>query len=124
MKDIISCDDEGYCSKINTCRHANHGVAGDTCGLTELHLVAYRNEAKVAELLLTKDANVNCKNKCGKTPLLIAVENRNMELAEVLLTCGANVNIPDFRGKSPLQAAIDENDEEMIDLLIAYCMGG
>ncbi len=123
MKDIICCD-EGYCSKINTCRHVNHGVAGDTCGITELHLVAFRNEAKAAELLLTKDANVNCKNNCGKTPLLIAVQERNMEVTEVLLTFGANVNIPDLIGKSPLQAAIDENDEEMIDLLIAYCMGG
>ena len=123
MKDIICCD-ERYCSKMNTCLNANHGAAGDTCGLTELHLVAYRNDVKAAELLVTKDANVNCKNKCGKTPLLIAVQNRNMEVAEILLACGANVNIPDHKGNSPLQAAIDVNDEEMIDLLIAYCMGG
>jgi ankyrin repeat protein len=120
MKDIICCD-ERNCSKVNTRHHTN--VAGDACELTELHLVAYRNDVKVAELLLTKDANVNCKNICGKTPLLIAVQNRNMEVAEVLLAYGANVNIPDFRGNSPLQSANDVNDEEMIDLLIAYCMG-
>jgi ankyrin repeat protein len=123
MKDII-CFDEGYCSKINTCTYVNNGLEGNTCELTELHIVAYRNEANMAVYLLAKDANVNCKNKCGKTPLLIAVQNRNMEVAEVLLTSGANVNIPDFRGESPLQAALDENNEEMIDLLIAYCMGG
>jgi len=124
MKDIICCD-ERYCSKINTCcRHANHVAAGDTCGLTELHLVAFRNDVKMAELLLTEDVYVNCKNICGQTPLLIAVQNKNMEVAEVLLAYGANVNIPDLRGNSPLQAALDVNDEEMINLLIAYCMGG
>lgn len=122
MKEILCCD-ESYCSKIYSCRHANHGVAGDTCGLTELHFVAFRNDVKVAELILTKDVNVNCKNRCGQTPLLIAVQNRNMEVAELLLACGANVNIPDLRGYSPIQAAMDVNDEEMVDLLIAYCMG-
>ncbi len=123
MKDIICVYDGRYCSKINTCGHANHGVAGGTCEFSGLHLVAYRNDVKVAGLLLNKGVNVNCKNRCGQTPLHIAVQNKNMEVTEVLLACGANANIPDLRGYSPLQVAMDVNDEEMVDLLIAYCMG-
>jgi len=123
MKDIIRCD-ESYCYSINKCLHVNHGVGGDTCGITELHLVAFRNDVKAAERLLTKDVKINCKNKCGHTPLFIAVQNGNMEMAELLLACGANVNIPDLRGYSPLQVATDANNEDMVDLLIAYCMGG
>lgn len=120
MKDIY---DKNYCSKIDTCHYVNHGVAGDTCGLTELHFSAFRNDVEGVKLLLTKDINVNCKNSCGQTPLLIAVQNRSIEVAEILLACGANVNIPNLRGYSPIQAAIDINDEEMLNLLIAYCMG-
>lgn len=123
MKDIIFCD-ESYRCTTNTCPHVNSGVVGDSCGITELHLVAFRNDVEAAENLLTKDVNVNCKNKCGHTPLLIAVQNGNMAMAEVLLACGANANIPDLRGYSPLRVAIDVNNEEMVNLLIAYCMGG
>ena len=123
MKDLICCD-ESYCCTIDTCPHVNLGVAGDTCGITELHLVAFRNDVEAAERLLAKDVKVNCKNRCGHTPLFIAVLNGNMEMAEVLLACGANVNFPDLRGHSPLHIAIDLNNDEMINLLIAYCMGG
>lgn len=118
MKSVISWNGN-YCSKID-CQDSNSEVTNNTCEMTELHLIAFRNDIKVAEYLLAENVNVNCKNKCGLTPLLIAVQKGNIEVVELLLSKGANINSPDINGYSPLQAAFDSDDQELVDLLLAY----
>ena len=44
---------------------------------------------KVAELLISKGANVNEKNNYGKTPLHYASQNGHLKVVELLISYGA-----------------------------------
>lgn len=60
-----------------------------------LHIVAKRNDSKMAELLLEHKANVdelNLKFGVTYTPLHYAVDYDSYDVANLLINCGANVN--------------------------------
>lgn len=70
-------------------------------GWTLLHLVAAQgaetnqNHLKIAEYLLSKNMNPNCRNSLGWTPLHLIVINgseKSIPLAKLLLENGADIN--------------------------------
>lgn len=82
--------------------------ASDKYGRTALHFTAlsenegffrfsrddpdFNIKGEIAELLLSKGANVDVKNKCGLTTLHAAVQNGYVKVVEALLKHNANVN--------------------------------
>ena len=70
---------------------------------------------EVAELLITRGADVNAKDESGQIPL----HNANVNMAEFLINKGADVNIKDDFYWIPLHSAINYEKNELIRLLIS-----
>jgi ankyrin repeat protein len=69
---------------------------------TPLHFAALFGHTKVAELLITKGADVNAKDEGGYTPLHQAAHGGRKEVVELLIAKGANVNAKNKIGWTPL----------------------
>ena len=69
---------------------------------TVLHLVAWNNDVKTAELCLDNGANVNCVKCNSVTALQLAATKGNLEIADLLISRGAGVNMKDDDSKTPL----------------------
>ncbi len=85
---------------------------------TPLHFAAWNNASKAAELLITRGANVNAKQKNGAAPLHFAAGNNAHEVAELLIARGADLNAKNNDGETPLHSAAFQNAREAVELLI------
>ena len=85
--------------------------------------IFHQGKEDIAELLISKGANVNGMDKDAITPLMYAVKSTNegrYETAKLLISHGANVNSSDSSGWTPLMyASHGKENEDMIKLLVA-----
>lgn len=85
---------------------------------TLLHAAVMRGNTAAVELLLSRGAEVNPRNRSGHTPLYDCVaDNGNGAIALMLLEHGADLSLPDNNGKTPLQIAVQKQRLEMAALL-------
>ncbi len=84
-----------------------------------LHDAARDGDIDQVQLLLSKGANVNEKNRMGWTPLHTAIQNRRQALIEPLIAKGADINATNNRGQTPLLAAVNIGQKDAVELLIA-----
>ncbi|HUU19571.1 MAG TPA: ankyrin repeat domain-containing protein [Sedimentisphaerales bacterium] len=84
-----------------------------------LHDAARDGDIDQVQLLLSKGANVNEKNRMGWTPLHTAIRNRRLAIIEPLIAKGADINAADNRGQTPLLAAVYISQKDAVELLIA-----
>ena len=90
--------------------------------LTPLHFATREGHNEIAELLISRGADLNSKDESGWTPLHWASRTGHKEVTELLISKGADVNAKDENGSNPLhQAAMScgDNYEKIIELLIA-----
>ncbi len=73
----------------------------------------------MAELLVSKKADVDAKDKDGRTPLDFAADSDKTETAEALLGLGAKVNAKDNDGFTPLHFAAGKGQIKVVELLLA-----
>ena len=57
-------------------------------GVTPLHHAATQDHKKIAELLITKGADVNAKDEDGGTPLDVAIQFKELEIADLIRVIG------------------------------------
>jgi len=94
-------------------------------GETLLHLIASmrgNDMIELADLLISKGAQVNAKDYRSQTPLSKAIfGSDNIGIAELLISKGADINIKDFRGRTPLHIAANTQSYgiKLTQLLIA-----
>jgi uncharacterized protein len=90
-------------------------------GWTPLHLAAFFGHTKIAELLLSHDADVaaRSRNSNGNTPLHAALAGNHKMVAGLLIGAGGDVNAPDAGGWRPLHLAAANNNLDAIKALIA-----
>ena len=90
-------------------------------GWTPLHLAAFFGHTKVAEHLLSHDADVTARsrNPNGNTPLHAALAGNHKFVAGLLIGRGADVNAPDAAGWRPLHLAAANSNLDAIKALIA-----
>ena len=76
----------------------------------------------IAEMLISKGANLDVKDNQGQTPLLCAIGRGEIPLAKFIIEKGADVNaaitIGDLQGLTPLHAAAGHGYVDVVKLLI------
>ena len=88
---------------------------------TPLHPAAFKGDKEIAELPISKGADVDAKDENGDTPLNWAAAGGHKEIAELLIASGADVNVKGVDGQTALDIATDpenpNNPAEIADLL-------
>lgn len=69
---------------------------------TVLHMAAWNNDVKTAQLCLDSGADVNTQKSNSATALHLAATKGNLEVADFLVSRGAGVNMKDGDSKTPL----------------------
>lgn len=100
-------------------RNPNLAFSKNREGFTALHYAASYGYLEIAELLLTKNADVNAKASKGDTPLHYAASYGHKDIEELLLSNKANVNIGDGIGRTPLYDAAAGGRIEEVKILLA-----
>jgi ankyrin repeat protein len=94
----------------------------DKTGWTPLHYAAFAGNARNAELLLARGAEVDrvAANRFQNTPLLVALLTGDYATVEVLLAHRASVKARYERGTAPLHLAALGGNVELVKLLLAH----
>jgi len=100
-------------------RNPNLAFSKNRDGSTALHYAASYGFLEIAELLLTKNADVNAKNSTGDTPLHYASSSGHKDIAELLLSNKANADIGDGIGRTALYDAAAGGRIEEVRILLA-----
>ncbi|MDB4404820.1 ankyrin repeat domain-containing protein [bacterium] len=92
----------------------------DSRGFTPLIFATYFDNIKVAELLLSKQAEVNATDYSGNTALIGVCFKGNIEIALLLIKNGANIEAKNNTKSTPLMFASTYNNQSIIELLLQY----
>lgn len=100
----------------------NNGAAVDKSAgplkWTPLHFAVWKEHGDLAELLISKKANINSIDVNGSTALHFAAFDGTQEIVLLLIAKGADVNAKNFIGRTPLHNAASKGPAELIELLI------
>jgi ankyrin repeat protein len=89
-------------------------------GFTPLHIVASKNDAMFASMLIRRGASIDRQdNQHNRTPLHIGLENHHFKVAAFLISKGANINSTVF-GETPLFTAAKTGDDILVKFLIDH----
>jgi ankyrin repeat protein len=83
----------------------------------DLNYLLSENKTELAEILISKGADVNVRDKYRSTPLLKVCWKQNIELAKILISKGADVDIIDSNQYTPLTVAYP--NIELAEILIS-----
>lgn len=91
----------------------------DEYGATALHWAVVKGQEKIAELLVSKGARLDQKNRDHDTPLHLAVAFGHTDIVELLLSKGAAIDERRKDGFTPLYTAVNRNEKAIAQILIA-----
>ena len=74
-------------------------------GESVIHLAALKGYAKLLNLLIENDCEVNLLDGSNENALHIAVRNENMEIISILLDAGVDFNLKNKNGQTPFDLA-------------------
>jgi ankyrin repeat protein len=88
VTEILAAAGNGDVAKVRLLldRNPNLAFSKNKEGFTALHYAASYGYLEIAELLLTKNADVNAKTSKGDTPLHYAASYGHKDIAELLLS--------------------------------------
>ena len=87
-------------------------------GYTALHKTASAGNPRIAEIIISNNAEIDIQSQTGLTPLHIAASAGNQEIVDILLHHNANFNIQDDAGTTPLIRAVQDCHPQIATLLI------
>jgi ankyrin repeat protein len=90
-------------------------------GMTALHWAAFRDDVKMAALLVEADADVAAATRVGGIlPLWLAATNGSAAMIDVLVDGGALVTWPTSTGATPLMAAATAGRVDAVERLLNH----
>ncbi|XP_065680493.1 ankyrin-1-like [Hydra vulgaris] len=87
---------------------------------TPLHRAAMFNRVEIIDYLLSKGAQIDCRDKDNETPLLMAVRKNNVEAVKVLLDWFADITVKDLNDKTCMFIAAEANCKDVFEILCQY----
>lgn len=112
--------EQGNLAEMKACMaHSKFDTADgplDKTGRMPLHAAAESDQAKSAEFLISRGADVNTVGIWGwkeGTPLHVAAAKGNLSVAKVLLAHGARTDIPDEAGRTASGIVAASGNAEM-----------
>lgn len=115
---IAAWQDEVETARFLLANHATVDLKSPQLQNTALHFAALSGSTTVINLLLSKGADINAKNRNRKTPLFWAIRQENEEAIIVLLDNGAKIDALDIDGISPLHDAVFYESLPVIEILL------
>jgi 26S proteasome non-ATPase regulatory subunit 10 len=121
VTEILAAADHGDLAKVRRLldRNPNLAFSKNREGFTALHYAASYGYLEIAELLLTKNADVNAKTSKGDAPLHYAASYGHKDIVELLLSNKANIDVRDGIGRTPLYDAATSGRIEEVRILLA-----
>ncbi len=114
---LASIDTDVGLSESNVFRKVEEKLKQiDTSGL--LQLAVLKNNKRMVETLIQKEADVNGMDIYDRDPLYYAILHRNTRMVEVLIKNGASVRKKYNDGSTPLHYAILGNKTKIVEHLI------
>uniref|UniRef100_A0A8C4T2E6 Uncharacterized protein n=1 Tax=Erpetoichthys calabaricus TaxID=27687 RepID=A0A8C4T2E6_ERPCA len=92
--------------------------ATNSSGETLLHIAAARGHLAAVQLLLSRGANVNAKDKHSSCPLHLAASGGQSAMVQLLLKNQADPNAVNKEKKMPLHMAATAGHPEVVSLLL------
>lgn len=87
-------------------------------GFTPLHIASHYGNESIANLLVSKGADVNYAAKHNITPLHVAAKWGKTNMVGLLLEKGANIESKTRDGLTPLHCAARSGHEMVVDMLL------
>lgn len=120
---LLDVDKDANSKVINTADSDGntflHSALGSKCGPAYSERIRQMKlAAAIAELLITRGAQINSKNKNGHAPLHLAIWHGHTETANNLIARGADLSAVDKNGWTPLHMAARFNNKEVMNALI------
>ena len=97
---------------------ANIDIQQQHSGRTALIIAMEHNYTDIAQLLISKHADVNKQDDRGRTALMLAAAMNKLTIVRTLIEAGADVNKQDNQGNTALMDAASSNADEVLKLLI------
>ena len=86
-------------------------------GKTALMLAVQNEKFELAELLVSKQQNINITDDYGKTALMLAVEKKNYNLVKRMLDAGSDPTMRDVGGKTAIDTAKADGNSDILKAL-------
>ena len=99
--------------------NSNLAFSKNSQGFTALHYAASYGYKEIAELLLSKNADVNAQTSRGDAPLHYAASYGHKDIVELLLLNKARIDVRDRVGCTPLYDAATNGQIEEVRILLA-----
>jgi ankyrin repeat protein len=90
----------------------------DNLGNTPLHNAAITGSVAMAEILLSKGADINAVNTRMNIPLVEAIVNKREEVSRLLIERGSDLSKRNLTGDTPLHFAVRVSSVSIVSLLI------
>lgn len=87
---------------------------------TALTIAADRGHYRFVELLLSKNAQVDVKNKKGNSPLWLSANGGHMDVVQLLVSAGADIDSQDNRKVSCLMAAFRKGHIKVVKWMVKH----
>ncbi|XP_074398217.1 ankyrin repeat domain-containing protein 17 isoform X8 [Zonotrichia albicollis] len=85
---------------------------------TALTIAADKGHYKFCELLISRGAHIDVRNKKGNTPLWLAANGGHLDVVQLLVQAGADVDAADNRKITPLMAAFRKGHVKVVRYLV------
>ena len=123
--DICTASMLGLADRVSAVLGADPSLSQATGahGIPLLYFPVIRGQKAIAEMLLSRGAQVNA-GAGGNTPLHGAVLFNRPEMVSWLLSHGANPSLLDYNGKTPLQLAEENKNEPIAGILRHHASAG